>query len=145
MLLLYHLLIQGHLLARGPSSGKDKRIILVLVVGSILILPMKKLRGGTHSTLTETAEFVVAVLETIPGIKKISPGIISKNRNRNGGRTVTAVITNAGFELIISGQGAQKVAVHCSPLETRHIIEQLTNHKRLTAYSFRVRERKPGI
>ncbi len=106
---------------------------------------MANLRGGTHSTLTETAEQVVRVLETLPGVKNISPGIITQNRGRSGARTITAVITNAGYELIIGGQGTQKVAVHCAPADTRALIAQLKAHKRLTVFSFRIRERKPGI
>jgi hypothetical protein len=106
---------------------------------------MAKLRGGTHSTLTETATTVVGVLEGIPGVKKISPGIINQNRSRSGGRSITAVITNAGLELIISGQGSQKVAVHCSPADAPAIITVIHSHKRLGAFKFKTRERKPGI
>jgi hypothetical protein len=106
---------------------------------------MSNLRGGTHSTLTETATTVVNVLTGIPGVKKISPGIITQNSKRSGLRSVSAVITNAGFELIISGQGNQKVAVHCSPLDTYTIIATLQAHKRLSGFIFRRRERKPGI
>jgi hypothetical protein len=106
---------------------------------------MKRLRGGTHSTLTETAAHVVNVLFGIPGVKKISPGIINQNSKQSGLRTVNIVITNAGFELGITGQGTQKVAVHCSPIDTSMIVATLRSHKKLSEFTFRVRERKPGI
>lgn len=105
----------------------------------------KHIRGGTHTTLTETAALVVGILESIPGVKKISPGIINQNRSRHGARALTAVLTNAGLELIISGQGTQKVAVHCAPSEVETIITTLKASKRLSAFSFKQRQRKPGI
>ncbi len=105
----------------------------------------KKILAGTHTTLTETAALVVSILETLPGVKKVSPGIITQNRSRSGRRRISIVVTNAGLELIISGQATQKVAVHCSPLDTPFIIKNLTAHKRLMLFTFKVRERKPGI
>lgn len=106
---------------------------------------MTTLRGGTHTTLTETAELVVQLLERIPGVTRISPGIITKNTRKGGKRHVTASFTNAGMELIISGQGSQKVAVHCNPDLAPHIFSALSDHKKLAAFTFRTRERKPGI
>ncbi len=106
---------------------------------------MKNLRGGTHTTLTETAALVVRILEGIPGVTRISPGIIAKNGGRTGQSYVTAVFTNAGLELIITGQGVQKVAVHSDPLEAKQILQTLRTHKRLTALQFKTRQRKPGI
>lgn len=106
---------------------------------------MTKLRGGTHTTLTETATEVVKILEKISGVTLISPGIISKGQSRSGLRRVTAVFTNAGMELIISGQSVQKVAVHCNPEIAPQIFDSLSNHKRLELYTFKTRERKPGI
>ncbi len=106
---------------------------------------MKSLRGGTHTTLTETAELVVKTLETIPGVTKISPGIISKNGGRTGKSFVTVVFTNAGFELIITGQGVQKVAVHAEPGDTSRIFKELSTHKKLKGLTFKTRDRKPGI
>ena len=102
-------------------------------------------RAGTHTTLTETAELVVSILEKIPGITKISPGVITKGNPKGGKRHVTAVFTNAGMELIISGQGVQKVAAHCDPKETARIYTELTKHKKLTAFSFKTRDKKPGV
>ncbi len=106
---------------------------------------MKNIRGGTHSTLTETAELVVSVLEKIPGVTLISPGIITQNGGRSGKNYITAVFTNAGMELIITGQGVQKVAVHCEPTASLDIFKALKTHKRLTALTFKTRDRKPGI
>lgn len=106
---------------------------------------MTNLRGGTHTTLTETAELVVEVLEKVPGVTLISPGIITKSQSRSGLRRVTGVFTNAGMELIISGQGIQKVAVHCNPDIAPHIFNSLSLHKKLSAFTFKTRARKPGI
>ena len=106
---------------------------------------MTSLRGGTHTTLTETAELVVRALETIPDVTKISPGIITKNSRKGGNRHVTAAFTNAGLELIISGQGVQKVAAHCNPTEAARIYTTLTLHKKLSGFAFKTRDKKPGI
>jgi len=106
---------------------------------------MTTLRGGTHTTLTETAELVVQLLERIPGVTRISPGIISKNTRKGGKRHVTGSFTTAGMELTISGQGSQKVAVHCNADLAPHIFSALSDHKKLAAFTFRTRERKPGI
>jgi hypothetical protein len=106
---------------------------------------MRSLLGGTHTTLTETATLLVRVLETIPGVEKISPGIITKNQGRAGKSFVTVVFTNAGLELIITGQGVQKVAVHTSPHNAHYIYQALVAHKKLRNLTFKARERKPGI
>jgi len=103
---------------------------------------MKKIRGGTHTTLTETAEQVAKILETIPGVTLISPGIIKKNKSAN--RYITGVFTTAGMELIISGQSVQKVSVHCNPDLAPHIFHSLTLHKKLAGFEFKTREKKPG-
>ncbi len=73
---------------------------------------MTKPRGKEHTTLTETADTVVRELEKISGIKMIAPGEIRTNRRGAGGRFLTITYTKAGFELLISGQSSQKVAVH---------------------------------
>ncbi len=106
---------------------------------------MKNLRGGTHTTLTETAELVVRALESIPGVTRISPGIINQSGGRSGKSYVTAVFTNAGLELIVTGQGVQKVAVHSSPADTVSILAALKKHKKLTHLTWKSRDRKPGI
>lgn len=106
---------------------------------------MKRIRGGTHSTLTETAEVVVSVLEKIPGVTLVSPGIITQSKNQSGTRRVTAVFTNAGMELLIAGQGIQKVAVHCNPDLAPHIFDALSTQKKLALFTFKSRERRPGI
>ncbi len=108
-------------------------------------MPMKNLRGGNHTTLTETAQTVVEILETIPGIEMVSPGIITQSKSRSGKRRVTACFTNAGMELIISGQAIQKVAVHCNPDIAPHIFSSLSLHKKLAVFIFKTREKKPGI
>ena len=106
---------------------------------------MANLRGGTHTTLTETAETVVQVLEKIPGVTLVSPGIITKRSSRGTKRHITGVFTNAGMELIISGQGVQKVAAHCNPEIAPHIFNSLALHKKLSQFTFKTRERKPGV
>lgn len=106
---------------------------------------MRKLRGGTHTTLTETAEEVVGILEKIPGVTMLSPGIITQRQSKNGKRRVTGVFTNAGMELLISGQGVQKVAVHCNPELAPHIFKSLSLHKKLNLYIFKTREKRPGV
>ena len=104
---------------------------------------MAKPRGREHSTLTETADLVVRELEKIPGIKMIAPGEIRTNSRGASGRFVTCVYTTAGFELIVSGQSAQKVAVHTTA-DSRAIFAALKASKRLREFSFKERERKPG-
>lgn len=104
---------------------------------------MPKPRGREHSTLTETADLVVRELERIPGIKMIAPGEIRSNARSAKGRFVTANYTNAGFELIISGQSAQKVAVHTNT-NPHTIFATLKASKKLREFIFKERERKPG-
>ena len=105
---------------------------------------MPKPRGREHSTLTETATLVAKELERIPGIKMIAPGEIRTNRSSRGGkRFITAVITTAGLELIVTGQSVQKVAVHTA--SAKQVVEKLKNTKSLRDFVFSVRERKPGI
>ena len=105
---------------------------------------MPKPRGREHSTLTETATLVVRALETIPGIKMIAPGEIRTNRRSAGGRFVTIVYTRAGFEMIVSGQSTQRVAVHCT-VPPREVGRALKAHKRLAHVTFKERERMPGV
>ena len=105
---------------------------------------MAKNRGKEHTTLTETAEEVVSVLKGLSGIKMIAPGMITTNGRKSGGRFVTIVYTTAGFELIISGQSVQKVAVHAEKTNLKAIIEVLKSSKRLKNFEFKERERKPG-
>jgi hypothetical protein len=101
-------------------------------------------RGKSHTTLTETADSVVRVLEKMSGIKMIAPGII--DAKRNGLRYITAVYTTAGFEMIISGTGVQKVAVHLiNPRDARSIIASLRSHKNLKLFSWNERDKMPGV
>jgi len=104
-------------------------------------------RGKEHTTLTETAKEVVRVLERLPGIKMIAPGVINTGaRKRSGERFVTVVYTSAGFELIISGQSVQKVSVHLKNSEhCFDIVLQLKQHKKMSGFTFKERERKPGV
>jgi hypothetical protein len=107
---------------------------------------MPKPRGREHATLTETAQIVVRELEKIPGLKMIAPGEIRTNQRSASQRFVTVVYTPAGFELLISGQSMQKVAVHTHPNENPEaIIAVLKNNKKLRDFEFKERERKPGI
>ena len=105
---------------------------------------MPKPRGREHSSLTETATLVVRELEKIPGIKMIAPGEIRKNNRSSRGRFVTVAYTEPGFELLISGQSTQKVAVHTTDNPVA-IISVLKGSKKLRKFEFKERERKPGI
>jgi hypothetical protein len=100
-------------------------------------------RGRSHTTLTDTAALVVNELRKLPGIKMIAPGIIDGKRNSNK-RHITVVYTRAGCELIISGQGVQKVAVHTST-DAAGLIAALQAAKKLQAFAWSSRERKPGL
>ncbi len=105
---------------------------------------MARKRGSSHTTLTETAETVVRVLGKISGIKMIAPGII--DARRSGPRFITVVYTQAGFELIISGTGVQKIAVHVvEPKRTKFLIDNLKANKNLKLFQWNEREKKPGI
>lgn len=73
----------------------------------------------------------------------IAPGEIRTNNRGTSGRFVTCVYTNAGFELIISGQSTQKVAVHTTG-DSRAIFTTLKASKKLREFTFKERDRKPG-
>jgi len=104
---------------------------------------MPKPRGREHTTLTETAAQVVKELYKIPGIKMIAPGEISTGSKRGGKRFVTVVELVSGCELIITGQGVQKVAVHGT--NAAAILKQLQTAKTLPGFTFKERSRKPGV
>jgi hypothetical protein len=106
---------------------------------------MAKNRGKEHTTLTETATDVVTVLKGLSGVKMIAPGEIKTNGRKSGNRFVTIVYNTAGFELIISGQSVQKVAVHTEKNATKSIVEELKESKRLKQFEFKERERRPGV
>lgn len=106
---------------------------------------MNKFRPGSHTTLTETAKEVVSVLEKIPGVTLIAPGVIKQNSGNGSLRKMTASFTTAGFELLITGQGVQKIAVHCNQELAPLIFESLRRDKRLSKFESKTRERKPGI
>ena len=74
----------------------------------------------------------------------IAPGEIRSNKKSASVRYVTAAYTNGGFELLISGQSIQKVAVHTEG-NPREIFSVLKASKKLQGYIFKERERKPGI
>lgn len=121
----------------------------ILVGFSFYLIPcyllcMAKPRGREHSTLTETAAAVVYELKRISGIKMIAPGEIRTNKKSAGTRFVTATYTSAGFELLISGQSIQKVAVH-TDLNAAAVFSSLKTSKKLQGFIFKERERKPGI
>ena len=103
-----------------------------------------KHRGREHTTLTETAKEVVRILERTPGVKMIAPGMIT-NTGRKGAGTkhLTAVYTNAGFELSINGQGNQKISVH-TDRNPKTVFAELVTHKKLQHFIIKERERKPG-
>ena len=104
---------------------------------------MPKPRGREHTSLTETAKTVVHELKKIPGIKMIAPGEIRSNKGSAGKRFVTANYTSAGFELLISGQSVQKVAVHTDS-DSKKIFATLSLSKQLSHIVFKERDRKPG-
>lgn len=74
----------------------------------------------------------------------IAPGEIRSNSRSAGGRFVTVVYTPAGFELLVSGQSTQRIAVHTST-SPKIIIDALIDSKKLREFEFKERERKPGI
>ena len=105
---------------------------------------MARKRGSAHTTLTDTADLVVRELERAGGIKMIAPGII--DAKRSGKRYITAIYTSAGFELIISGTGVQKIAIHLvKPELGRELIKKLKANKNLQLFTWNEREKKPGI
>jgi hypothetical protein len=108
------------------------------------IFTMPKPRGREHSSLTETADEVVRELSKIPGIKMIAPGEIRSNKKSASVRYVTATYTTAGFELLVSGQSIQKVAVH-TDRDSKAIFTTLKFSKKLQGFIFKERERKPGV
>jgi hypothetical protein len=83
-------------------------------------------------------------LKKISGIKMIAPGEIRSNKKSASTRYVTASYTKGGFELLISGQSIQKVAVH-TDRDPREIFATLKLSKKLQGHIFKERERKPGI
>ncbi len=106
---------------------------------------MPKPRGRSHTTLTETAALVVQALKRIPHIKMIAPGEIRTTRKKSTGkRFITVVFTNAGLELIVTGQSVQKIAVHTNE-NPQLILQALHEAKPLKDITFQNRERKPGV
>lgn len=105
---------------------------------------MPKPRGREHTSLTETATIVVQELKKIPGIKMIAPGEIKTNRRSSGGKFITCNYTNAGFELLISGQSTQKISVH-TYVDAVTVFSSLKQTKKLTGFHFKERVKKPGI
>jgi hypothetical protein len=105
---------------------------------------MPKPRGREHSSLTETAQIVVRELMKLADIKMIAPGEIRVSSRTASGRFITVTYTTAGFELLISGQSTQKVAVHTRS-EPAPLIALLKENKKLRDFVFKERERKPGI
>lgn len=105
---------------------------------------MTRKRGSSHTTLTETADIVVRELERAGGIKMIAPGII--DARRSGPRFITVVYTSGGFEMIISGTGVQKVAIHMNePAQARILIQELKKNKNLKLFGWNEREKMPGV
>ncbi|MCA9365592.1 hypothetical protein KC723_01740 [Candidatus Kaiserbacteria bacterium] len=105
---------------------------------------MSKHRGREHTTLTETAATVVRELKKIPNIKMIAPGEIkTTSRRKSGTRHITCVHTNAGLDLIITGQSVQKVSVHTD--DSIKVVMSIRMAKSLRDFAIKERERKPGI
>ena len=95
-----------------------------------------------HTSVTEAASEVLSVVRTLAEIKRISPGEIRQNKG-NGARRLTITHTNAGLDLLITGDAVQKVAV--STESPREVTEFIKNSKELRRFSVTERERKPGI
>lgn len=74
----------------------------------------------------------------------IAPGKIStSSKSRNGQRHCTIVYTTAGFELIVSGQGTQKIAVHVEDKsKLNNIAKYLKQNKALNAFAWKERHSK---
>jgi hypothetical protein len=106
---------------------------------------MKIRRAGDHTTLTETSERVVAVLARQNVPFRLSPGEIRQNHRRGGMNYLTVIKTNAGLELLISGQGSQKVTVLCTTTDAITILANLNASKLLNDFTIKSRERKPGM
>lgn len=102
---------------------------------------MPKPRGREHTTLTQTAQLVVRELQKVSAIKMIAPGEIkTTKRNKSGKRHITATVTNAGLQLIITGQSVQRVAVHT---DTPTLVwKHLENAKSLRDFAFSFRTKR---
>jgi ABC-type lipoprotein release transport system permease subunit len=72
----------------------------------------------------------------------IAPGII--DAKRSGARFITINYTTAGFEMIVSGTGVQKVAVHLKePTLARALIRELKTNRGLTQFTWKERDKMP--
>lgn len=117
-------------------AGKSQRQRYLLYYAHTTTMP--KARGREHTTLTETAKRVVRELHACPGIKMIAPGEINTtSRRKSGKRHLTITKHTAGLQLIITGQSAQKVAVHTEDPEP--IIIALKGAKSLREFIITVR------
>lgn len=130
----------------GLEVGTGMRIpkLTLKVNGYATVKLMAKPRGKEHTTLTETAAMVLKIVSKMPDIKMIAPGEIkTTSKNKSGKRYVTIVYTNAGCELIITGQSVQKIAVHTE--NPQNILLILKSSKSLKNFSFKERNKKPGV
>jgi len=74
----------------------------------------------------------------------IAPGEIRVYRKGTSGRRhLTATITTAGLQLIITGQSVQHIAVHTT--KPQWVIDQLKNAKSLRDFAFKSRERTTDV
>lgn len=70
----------------------------------------------------------------------IAPGEIkTTKRNKSGKRHLTATKTNAGLSLVVTGQSAQRIAIHTDNPEM--IYSQLEKAKSLRDFAFSYRMR----
>ncbi len=102
---------------------------------------MSKKRGRQHSTLTETSKMVVKEISKMPNIKMIAPGEIYNDTSKGGNKFITIIYTNAGCELLIRGQGTQRVAIHTNT--PKDVACGLKSAKTLKRFIFKERNRKP--
>ncbi len=105
---------------------------------------MVKPRGRQHTTLTETAQKVVRIIQKHPGIKMIAPGEIAPTRSRSQRITITCI--KAGLALSVCGNGIQKVAIHTSsPQIATSLADVLKSHPDLQEFTISERVREPGV
>ena len=105
---------------------------------------MVKQRGRKHTTVTQTTQIVIRIIEKQSGIKMIAPGEIAPTRSKS--QRITISYTKAGLALSICGTGIQKLAVHTtSPKAATALANLLKLHPHLCGFTITERVRQPGI
>lgn len=96
-----------------------------------------------HSTVTDSAAQVIGVLRKLPDVKRIAPGQIKQSQKKGGKKFLTLVHTNAGLEMIVTGNSVQKVTVFTE--NSKKVAAALLKSKDLQPFTITERERRPGI